>query len=67
MKGSWPPESGHHAFEAYKDWENFVLDNATTCYHGCGTCKMGNADDPSAVVDARLRVYGVQGLRVAGK
>lgn len=32
-------------------------------YHTAGTCKMGN--DPLAVVDARLRVRGVQGLRVA--
>ncbi|MDX1909565.1 MAG: GMC family oxidoreductase N-terminal domain-containing protein [Bacteroidia bacterium] len=34
-----------------------------TCYHPVGTCKMGY--DPMAVVDARLRVYGVEGLRVA--
>ena len=38
-------------------------DNTETVYHPVGTCKMGNGDD--AVVDARLRVIGVQGLRVA--
>ena len=36
---------------------------AVTIYHPTGTCKMGS--DPMAVVDARLRVRGVQGLRVA--
>lgn len=34
-------------------------------YHPAGTCKMGRSDDPSAVLDERLRVRGVQGLRVA--
>ncbi|PTU32681.1 GMC family oxidoreductase [Stenotrophobium rhamnosiphilum] len=37
----------------------------TTIFHPVGTCKMGRADDASAVVDTRLRVRGVQGLRVA--
>ena len=31
-------------------------------YHACGTCRMGDFDD--AVLDARLRVKGVDGLRV---
>jgi choline dehydrogenase len=36
----------------------------TTIFHPVGTCKMGCADDPQAVVDARLRVRGISGLRV---
>lgn len=34
-------------------------------YHASGTCKMGAADDPDAVLDSRLRVRGVKNLRVA--
>ncbi|MGH8641232.1 MAG: GMC family oxidoreductase, partial [Burkholderiales bacterium] len=36
----------------------------TTIFHPVGTCKMGRAADNSAVVDTRLRVRGIQGLRV---
>jgi choline dehydrogenase len=36
---------------------------AETTYHPVGTCKMGA--DPMAVVDAQLRVHGIEGLRVA--
>ena len=39
-----------------------IVKYAETLYHPVGTCKMGN--DPAAVVDAALRVRGVDGLRV---
>jgi choline dehydrogenase len=38
---------------------------ADTQYHPVGTCKMGPESDPLAVLDARLRVRGIDGLRVA--
>jgi choline dehydrogenase len=43
--------------------DEYVRDNATTVWHPVGTCRMGS--DGNAVVDARLRVHGVEGLRVA--
>jgi len=36
----------------------------TTIFHPVGTCRMGTSNDPGAVVDSRLRVIGVEGLRV---
>lgn len=39
-------------------------DIATTIFHPVGTAKMGRPDDAMAVVDSRLKVYGVSGLRV---
>ncbi len=37
----------------------------TTIFHPVGTCRMGAAEDGAAVVDARLRLHGIAGLRVA--
>jgi choline dehydrogenase len=42
----------------------FVRDKVESAYHPCGTCRMGAAGDPAAVVDSQLRVSGVEGLRV---
>ena len=42
--------------------EQFIRNHADTIYHPVGTCRMG--DDALAVVDARLRVHGVNALRV---
>jgi choline dehydrogenase-like flavoprotein len=39
-------------------------DIGTTIFHPVGTAKMGRNDDPRAAVDARLRVMGLNGLRV---
>ena len=44
------------------DLNQYIRDNALSIYHPVGTCKMGS--DDSAVVDAELRVHGLQGLRV---
>ena len=46
--------------EALRD---YVRGNVQTIYHPVGTCKMGS--DEMAVVDAELKVHGLEGLRVA--
>jgi choline dehydrogenase len=38
---------------------------AHTVYHPAGTCRMGAADDPRAVVDPSLRIRGLHGIRIA--
>lgn len=43
---------------------HFCRENGATIFHPSGTAKMGQAGDSMAVVDHRLRVHGVQGLRV---
>ena len=54
----WPGEDA----ETDAEIEAHVRETAHTVYHPVGTCKMGDGDD--AVVDDRLRVHGVEGLRV---
>jgi len=44
---------------------DYVTRTAETAYHPIGTCKMGTDSDPAAVVDDRLRVRGIEGLRIA--
>lgn len=55
----------HHTYTTREDWIPHVKQHATTCYHPAGTAMMGTADDKFAVLDERLRVRGVHGLRVA--
>jgi choline dehydrogenase len=43
----------------------FVRAHCESAYHPCGTCRMGDAADPMAVVDHQCRVIGIEGLRVA--
>ena len=45
--------------------DSFLRDHVESAYHPCGTCRMGAATDPMAVVDPECRVIGVEGLRVA--
>ncbi|UUX97071.1 GMC family oxidoreductase [Aquabacterium sp. J223] len=42
-----------------------AAEKAGSIYHPVGTARMGRPDDPLAVVDAQLRVLGIEGLRVA--
>jgi choline dehydrogenase len=45
------------------DLENFIRDAAQTYWHQTCTAKMGR--DPMSVVDGTLKVYGIEGLRIA--
>jgi choline dehydrogenase len=47
---------------SYDEWLDYARQNGQTTYHVVGTCKMGS--DAMAVVDDRLRVHGIAGLRV---
>ncbi len=46
------------------DLDAHIRANSITVHHPLGTCKMGLASDPMTVVDPKLRVLGVDGLRV---
>jgi choline dehydrogenase len=48
-----------------EDLTTFVREKADTIYHLAGTCRMGPESDAGAVVDSRLRVRGIDALRVA--
>ena len=62
VKAEYRPGS---AAQADAELLEFVRNTGGTIFHPAGTCKMGDiARDPMAVVDARLRVHGMQSLRV---
>lgn len=67
MQPAFAPFRGDPIFPARNDCSDaellaFVRAKAETVYHPVGTCRMG--DDDASVVDAQLRVRGVDGLRV---
>ena len=51
-------------FQSDEELARLAGDIATTIFHPVGTARMGRDGDPMAVLDARLRVRGVDGLRV---
>ncbi|MBD1544642.1 choline dehydrogenase [Roseibium aggregatum] len=53
------------AVQSDEDLDDFIREHVESAYHPCGTCRMGQASDPMAVVDPECRVIGVDGLRVA--
>ncbi|GGB53397.1 oxygen-dependent choline dehydrogenase [Roseibium aquae] len=53
------------ALQSDDQLNGFIKEHVESAYHPCGSCKMGAADDPMAVVDPTCRVIGVDGLRVA--
>jgi choline dehydrogenase len=58
----WKPGTQYQGDE---ELARLAGDIATTIFHPVGTTKMGRADDPMAVLDSRMRVRGIAGLRVA--
>jgi choline dehydrogenase len=52
-------------FQSDEDLARLAGDIGTTIFHPVGTCRMGRADDAGAVVDPRLRLRGVSGVRIA--
>ncbi len=66
---AFKPFAGHEiqpgdAVQSDAALDAFIAEHAESAYHPCGTCRMGRADDPLAVVDPQGRVIGVDGLRV---
>ena len=53
------------AMQSDDELDGFIREHVESAYHPCGTCRMGQADDPLAVVDSECRVIGVDGLRLA--
>ncbi|XP_068217751.1 glucose dehydrogenase [FAD, quinone]-like [Palaemon carinicauda] len=51
-------------FGSDRYWICYIRHMTSSFWHPAGTCKMGPSSDPLAVVDPRLRVHGVKGLRV---
>ena len=52
-------------FDTKSYWECMLRNIGGSAFHAVGTCKMGPGSDPEAVVDPKLKVHGVKGIRVA--
>ncbi len=68
LAGSKPMQTFYGPLIAPKDgedWARFAQTHYDSFHHGVGTCMMGPASDPQAVVDQHLRVHGIANLRVA--
>ncbi|KAG5900291.1 hypothetical protein JTB14_000818 [Gonioctena quinquepunctata] len=59
------PGCENHLFDTDNYWECALRSMSVTLHHQISTCKMGPEGDPEAVVDNRLRVHGVNNLRIA--
>lgn len=59
------PECDGLAARSDDFYECYIRNFGATMWHASGSCKMGPSSDPDAVVDSRLRVHRVKGVRVA--
>ncbi|XP_046744415.1 glucose dehydrogenase [FAD, quinone]-like [Diprion similis] len=59
------PDCAHLEFPSHDYWRCYARFYSLTIYHPTSTCKMGPENDEMAVVNERLQVYGINGLRVA--
>ena len=64
VKGRTTP-TGRRTWRRMMRLDAWLMREVTTGQHLTSTCRMGPADDPTAVVDQRLRVHGLEGLRIA--
>lgn len=58
------PECDEYVYQSDDYWRCYISYMTATVYHPIGTNKMGPASDEAAVVDPRLKVHGIDGLRV---
>ncbi|QPF75295.1 glucose-methanol-choline oxidoreductase [Roseateles sp. DAIF2] len=64
LKAFWTREIWTRDANSDAEIEALLRQRVDTVYHPVGSCRMGPAGDALAVVDAELRVHGIQGLRV---
>ncbi|KNC26961.1 Glucose dehydrogenase [FAD, quinone] [Lucilia cuprina] len=57
-------ECDQYEFKSQQYWKCYFTYFSTTCYHPTGTVKMAPLDDDSSCVDPRLKIKGVENLRV---